>query len=229
MDHRGFQSYLNEALFQHHSQSSSSGKESSSEEDDEKKFFFVYPDQDAAAAMIQEKSASNFISYLNEAEDEEEEERAKSDDSKSGRINFLRRKFSFQYDSNFATARRRSKKEAGNNGGVNNGKTPTLTRSLSSREVSSSSPSKNWKLRRFRKSFDNIKEEGEENCITQESIPSSSSPGPSFVLGGKLKRTLTVGSVAVANWNKSFRQRLHERTQSFRNLDSRLKRFEIAI
>lgn len=57
-------------------------------------------------------------------------------------------------------------------------------------------------------------------------IESSANPGGlEFNAFPGLKRTLTVGSV-VANWNRSFRQRVYSRTQSFKNMDrSRIFQF----
>ncbi len=104
-----------------------------------------------------------------------------------------------------------------------------LRRSQSSREVSSKGRRPRWRARMRRKgsfafgrSCEDIKEDEEDE---------EEETGGGFVRGfrGGLRRTLTLGSVlpcpalpalqALSAWNKSFRAKLQERAQSFRNLD----------
>ena len=90
----------------------------------------------------------------------------------------------------------------------------TLSRSQSSREVR---PRLKVEAAHRGRDFEDIREDE-----TGAEDHNSSSPRPPIFKYFGLKRTFTMASVssAVSNWRaKSFRQRLHERTQSFRNLD----------
>ena len=161
------------------------------------------------ADSMRSQSDSNFISYLDESvQDNVDGDNVKVEETETKDVAVLRTR---KGRSNVATFRPFFERKTS----LPEDSRPfdsSLRRSQSSREVRPTT--KNRML--MSNYYDVITEQDEETGLQNSSLKSN------FLrsFGGGLKRTLTMSSMML-NWNKSFRQRLHERTQSFRNLQKR--------
>lgn len=155
------------------------------------------------------KSTSNFVSYVDDDGLDQGFDATPVIRPRKGRKKmmfppvFLQRKSSLQ-DEQGEQARSRGRTFSS-----------SLRRSQSSREVRHVSSHRRL----------NLISEASDSFDATEAVHDGSSRSAavkSFVSGG-LKRNLTMSSMSsiVSGWNKSFRQKLHERAQSFRNLDRR--------
>lgn len=197
VDNRGFQSYFNEMMF-----NMSSGDDDEDNGKSKSEFYLPIESDETENEEMENENKNQKKRFLSEAnfgsyEANKIEIRKKKGRKKSlPQLHFLERKFSFQDDRKLVP-------------------NSDLRRSQSSREVRNVMGSK----LKFQKSFDNIQEEEDVNNKVSSSEGKGEKGGFLRSFGGGLRRTLTVSSVTMSGWNKSFRQKIMDRTQSFRNLD----------